>query len=409
MEGEIINKHAILNAIQEETNNNNLNDIEERLNKMKEDLKEVEEALKKKKEELKEIENRKKDNEKENYNSIRDIFDKYHPYRLLIKINNKDEENFEMITYNYNIENKKYKSIGKLTMNKELLDNLYKGKKYNTYYSERKYEVNGRGFNIIKEAYNNYIKEKLKNNKTVNLILYDMKLVPYTYKIYDNKVYHIMDIYDNDFDKNYINKLDFINQDKTLYDKHYQLYNYLKKNNKDFITISEIEDYKDNEDDFDYIEETKICFKYYLSYKIKLVEDNYKFDTINANEIINNNILKDLIIYHCLFSFDKEFYKLVNSRQNLIYNSSLNKYYKKIYKEIQNFKNFENDEFKLFDNKIEELAEYLIETFNNNNNDTIIEKMYDEQYYSIVLYNEFKDLLKFYKNEIKDVYDIIKK
>lgn len=346
-----------------------------------------------------------KNNKKqETITSIRDVFDKYHPYRLLLKIKNKDEDDFEMNTYNYNIEKHSYYPIGKITMKKELLDNLYEGKKYNTYYSERKYDVNGRGFNIIKEAFNNYIKENLKNNKTVNLILYDMKLVPYTYKISDGKVYYIMNIYDNDFDKDYINELDFIKQDKTLFDKHYQLYNYLKKNNKDFITITE---YEEDEDDFGYMNETKIYIKYYLSYKIKLVEKNYRLDTVNVNEIINKDIIKDLIIYHCLFYYDKEFKKLVNSRQNIIYDSLLNKYYKKINKEIQNFKNkySEYEEYETFNNKIEELAEYLNETFNNNNNDTIIEKMYEKSYYSIVLYNDFKDLLKFYNNEIKTVYD----
>jgi len=58
-----------------------------------------------------------------------------------------------------------------------------------------------------------------------------------------------MNIYDNNFDKDYINKLDFIKQDKTLFDKHYQFYNYFKKNNKDFITITE---YEEDEDDFGY-------------------------------------------------------------------------------------------------------------------------------------------------------------
>ena len=81
----------------------------------------------------------------------------------------------------------------------------------------------------------------------------------------------------------------------------------------------------------------------------------------------------------------------------------MNEYYEKVYKYIDEFNySFKNNKF--INDKIDELAEYLLSTFNNNNNDSFIERMDDKDYYFIVLYEEFKGILNFYNEEIKELY-----
>ena len=327
--------------------------------------------------------------------SIRDVFDCLHPYRLYIEFENVDKDNFKMSFYNYNIEEHNYYLIKEVTTNKKILDKTYEGKQDNIYYNERKYYVNARGFNIIQREYAYSIKNKINNNKKFKIILYDMKLVPYCYKIDDNKVYRIMEIYNNKFDNDIINKFSFIDKNKSLFEKQYQLYNYLKNNNLEDIT------YKEKGEGCFKLK--NVSFKYYLSYKIRLVEKKVKFDTININKILNKEILHNLILYHCLLKNDKQFKDLVYGRQKIIYDSSLNKYYEKVYKYIDEFNySFKNNKF--INDKIDGLAEYLLSTFNNNNNDSFIERMDDENYYSIVLYEEFKGILNFYNEEIKELF-----
>lgn len=227
MEFEKFDKQVIINAIQEETNNNNLNDIEERLRKMKEDLKEIEDALEKKKEELKEIENRKKQEELINYNdddfvwieeyaSLRELYDNLKPEKILLKIyKNKNPKIINMKMYYLTEENGKkiYKYTNTITphlytykINEKKMNELTKKGIYDmNKFGIKKFEQDARGLhslyyyfskntNLMNETYNIETKEQsikyIGGNKKIYLS--NIKLKPFIYKIVgDNNIYNL--------------------------------------------------------------------------------------------------------------------------------------------------------------------------------------------------------------------------
>lgn len=333
------------------------------------------------------------------YNSIREVYDELKPETLYITFKNIDEDKFLMkIFYD---KDGTYQLLQKIEMKKELLHKLYKGEKYNKYYGARKYEKEGRGFKPLKDEYGKYIEEQLESGKYIKFLIYNIKLIPYTYKLPDtNRVYYLMEIDNNGFD-DIINNLKCIQNETTnkincQLDKRYLLYKYLKRTQKEHIN---------------YTTRTSFGFRinvidifYYLTYDIKLIknkEDLINFNAVNKKEVVNKNIIYNIILYHILL---KE--NIIDiDKQEIIKEYSINYYYKLIYKEIERFNQRIYEESILF-NKLEELTEYIYETMKNDNEDYYIEKMKHEEYYSIVLYKEFSNIINFYYNEINELLEI---
>lgn len=148
----------------------------------------------------------------ERIESLRDLYDVYKPEKACLLIKKISDDKLNIKLYSFNKDTRQYDKECEINADYDENDTkrTYKGPKYGMFgrvekFGMRRYKKELRGLNNL--LFNLFLfKNDLNNNKTIKIILKNLRLAPYCYKINEDKTIHYIDLQSVDELKNFNNK-----------------------------------------------------------------------------------------------------------------------------------------------------------------------------------------------------------